>query len=136
MIAVVVVMTAAVATKPAGWFTGGFPAAAARAAAASAGDHGKVFVMSPYADWLLWSRPELRGRIAFDARFELLTSHQLSTIGAFQGRVGDWTKAVRRYKVIVLGSRDDANLRDALVRSKIARVVYADPDIVVLRRIT
>ena len=124
-----------VAANPKSWFTGGFPPAAAEAASTAAGPHGRVLVMSPYADWLLWSRPELRGRVAFDARFELYTARELSGLGAFQGRVGDWKKTAHGYDVFVLGRRGNSRLRTALVRSGLARVVYADDDIVVLRRL-
>jgi hypothetical protein len=135
MVAAVVVACAGIAAKPPSWFTSGFPGAAADSAAASAGAQGKVFAMSPYADWVLWTRPELRGRVAFDARFELFTSTQVSTLADFQARVGDWKRAISGYDVIVLGARDDAKLRDALVGSGVARVAHADSDVVVLRRV-
>ena len=32
----------------------------------------KVVSDAGYADWLVWKHPSLRGRIAFDVRFELL----------------------------------------------------------------
>jgi hypothetical protein len=134
LIGVVCITTAAVAAKPDAWFTDGFPSAAANAASNAAGKGGKVFATTPYADWVLWARPALRGRIALDARFELFSSSQLSTLGAIQGRVGDWTKNVRTYDVFVLGTSKDADLRKALVSAKIARVVYSDADVTVLRR--
>jgi hypothetical protein len=124
----------AVAAKDSTWFTADFPPAAAKAAAVAAGPQGKVFAMSSYADWLLWSRPELRGRVAFDARYELLTSAKVSTLGAFQARVGDWARAADGYDVIVLSRRHDEALRAALLRSGTARQVAADHDVIVLRR--
>jgi hypothetical protein len=129
-----VVALGGVAANPQSWFTSGFPPAAAKAASTAAGPYGRVFAMSPYADWLLWSRPGLRGRVAFDARFELYTSRELSALGAFQGRSGDWTKTARGYDVFVLGKRQDGTLRRALVRSGVAQVVYVDREIVVLGR--
>jgi hypothetical protein len=135
MLAGVAVALAGVATNAKGWFTADFPSRAAEAAAAAAGPHGRIFAMSPYADWLLWSEPRLRGRGAFDARFELLTPHPVGTIGAFQGRVGNWSSAIRGYRVIVLDRRDDRRLRAALVRSGMARVVQVDRGVVVLRRV-
>jgi hypothetical protein len=91
--------------------------------------------MSPYADWLLWSQPQLRGRVAFDARFELLTSRQVASIGAFQSRVGDWRRAVRGYRVVVLDRRDDGKLQKALVESGAMKMVQTNGDVVVLRRV-
>jgi hypothetical protein len=135
VLAGLVVTLLAVVANPPRWFTSGFPSAAAEAAARAAGPKERIFAMSPYADWLLWSHPELRGRVAFDARFELYTDRELSALGAFQSRVGDWTKTARGYDVFVLDSRENGALRTALVRSGVARVVYAQGDIVVLRRL-
>src|SRR5436190_18032060 len=70
ILATLVIAVAGVAAKSTSWFTSDFPTAAAKAASAAAGPHGRLFASSPYADWLLWSRPELTGRVAYDARFE------------------------------------------------------------------
>jgi hypothetical protein len=129
-----VVAVAGVATEPAKWFTAGFPPAGATAAAKAAGSAGQVFATSPYADWLLWREPQLRGRLAFDARFELLTSDQVEKIAGVQGRVGDWKNVLRDYRVIVLDRRKDVALRKALVRSRTMDVVHVDRSVVVLRR--
>ena len=47
-------------------------AAAAVAKAVREAPGSKVFADVHYADWLTWAQPSLAGRIAFDARFELL----------------------------------------------------------------
>jgi hypothetical protein len=126
---------AGVATNKPGWFTADFPSDAAEAAATAAGSGGAVFAMSPYADWLLWSQPQLRGRVAFDARFELLTSRQVASIGAFQSRVGDWPRTIHGYRVVVLDRRDDRKLQKALVESGAMKIVQTNRDVVVLRRV-
>jgi hypothetical protein len=123
---------AAVAVNAQNWFTGGFPPAAAAAAAGVAGHHGTVIASSPYADWLLWSEPRLSGRVAFDARYELLTKRQLSALGEVEARVGNWMRTTRGYAAAVLGARDDRQLTAALVGTRRARVVYRDADVVVL----
>jgi hypothetical protein len=132
MLGVVIIAVAGVGLNSQSWFTGGFPTAAADAAARVAGPHGKVIASSPYADWLLWSEPRLSGRVAFDARYELLTKDQLSTLGSFESRVGDWMKTTRGYAAVVLGARDDRALATALVATRRARVAYRDADVVVL----
>src|SRR5438445_4300970 len=73
ILATLVIAVVGVAVKSTSWFTTGFPTAAARAASSAAGPQGRVYASSPFADWLLWSRPGLTGRVAYDARFELLT---------------------------------------------------------------
>ena len=133
VLAAVLVAGLGVAANPASWFTGGFPTAAANAALRAAGPNGKVIATTPYADWLLWSAPQLRGRVAFDARYELLTKSQLTTLGDFEARVGDWTKTTRGYAAVVLGSGSDAELEKALIATAKARVVRRDSGVVVLR---
>ena len=129
-----VVAVAAVATKPTTWFTHAFPAAASKTAVAAAGPKGRVFVTSPYADWVLWTEPGLAGRVAFDTRFELLSRSQLEQLGEVQGTAGNWRKTLRPYRVFVLGRKPDATVEHALRRDLKARVVFSSPQVVVLRR--
>ena len=134
ILAAVVISVAGVAAKSTSWFTTAFPTAAAQATAKAAGSNGRIYANSGYADWLLWTRPALAGRVAFDARFELLSQAQVRRIAGFQGRVGNWLSIARRYRVFVLDRHSDAALERALIRQLPARVVYSSPQVVVLRR--
>jgi hypothetical protein len=134
ILATAVISVGAVATKPTSWFTSGFPPAAAQAAAAAAGPQGRVFATSPYADWLLWSQPQLTGRVAFDARFELLSTSQLLRVARLQARSGDWLRTVSGDRVFVLNRRTDRSLERSLIHRLPARVVFSSPRVVVLRR--
>jgi hypothetical protein len=129
----VLVAAAGVATHSPSWFERDFPPAAADAAAAAAGPEGRVLATSRYADWLLWTHPELAGRVAFDSRFELLTPSQLERAARFLGRSGAWAATARPYRVLVLGKQDDSQLRAALRQSGLARVVRIDRNVAVLR---
>jgi hypothetical protein len=133
ILATAVIAVAAVATKPTSWFTTKFPAAAAQSASAAAGPTGRVFATSPYADWLLWSQPALAGRVAFDARFELLSTKELQRIARLQARSGDWLKTVSGYRVFVLDRHSDRSLARSLIHRLPARVVFSSPQVVVLR---
>jgi hypothetical protein len=93
-----------------------------------------VFATSPYADWLLWSRPALGGRIAFDARFELLSTKQLEKIARLQARSGDWLPTLKGYRVFVLDTPSSRALERSLINRLPARVVFSSPQVVVLRR--
>jgi hypothetical protein len=134
ILAIAVFSVGAVAAKPTSWFTSGFPPAAARAASAGAGPDGRVFATSPYADWLLWSQPTLSGRVAFDARFELLSTKQLERLARVQAQSGDWLGTLRGYRVFVLSRHSDRSLERALIRRLPARAVFSSPQVVVLRR--
>jgi hypothetical protein len=134
ILAAVAISVVGVAAKPTSWFTTGFPTSAAQAAVEAAGPQGRVYATSPYADWLLWSRPGLGGRIAYDARFELLSQAQLKRIARFQARAGNWLPMARGYSVFVLDRGTDRALERSLIRQLPARVVFSSPQAVVLRR--
>jgi hypothetical protein len=134
ILASVLISLGGVLAKPDSWFTTDFPVGAARATAAAAGPHGRIFATSPYADWVLWSSPQLAGRVAFDARFELLSRAQLKHLQEFEGRAGDWLASARRYRVFVLSRRHDQAFEHALLRKLPAHVVFRSPQVLVLRR--
>jgi hypothetical protein len=134
VIASLAISLLAVALKPTQWFTKAFPSAAAAAASSAAGADGRVFATSPDADWLLWAQPRLSGRVAFDARFELLSTTQLLQLARFQAQAGKWLNTARGYRVFVLDPRSDHALERSLLRALPARVVFRSPQVVVLRR--
>jgi hypothetical protein len=66
--------------------TRNYPAAAAHAAAAAASTpHAQVYAGIAYADWLLWTHPELAGKVVFDVRYELLHSSEVKQFVLFDG---------------------------------------------------
>lgn len=133
MVAGVAAATVGIALEPDSWFTQQYPVAASAAAAKAAGTHGRVFANETYADWLVFEHPELAGRIAYDSRFELLTSDQLRSVTAFRSRIAGWQSTVRGYAVLVLDHKDDAKPIKALVEAGRARVVLRKGPVVVLR---
>src|SRR5205807_8230406 len=80
--AVTLVAVLIAATRPLTWFDHRWsPAAAASVSRAAAGDPSlRIYSDLRYADWLLFKQPELRGRIAVDARLELLSNDQLKHV--------------------------------------------------------
>jgi hypothetical protein len=124
----------AIGAKHTSWFLQKYPSAPANAAAAAAGKTNRVFANESYADWLVWTHPELSGRIAFDARFELLTDAQLVALFDFRTGLGNWRAAADGYDVLVLSARDEARAIAALTRDREVRPVADDAGIVVLRR--
>jgi hypothetical protein len=135
MIAGVLVATVAVAFEPNSWFTKEqYPVAAENAAAAAAGAQGRVFANERYADWLVFQHPQLAARIAYDSRFELLTSRQLRSVTEFRNLVEGWRSTIRGYPVLVLDKVDDHQPIRALLRTGTARVVMRRGQVVVLER--
>jgi hypothetical protein len=81
-----------------------WPRAAADRVALLTSERGSehVFADGTYADWLLWSRPELRNKIAYDARFELLRRGEFTNLSDYGKKRGDqWRKAANGYNVFV-----------------------------------
>ena len=92
------------------WFERDYPApaAAAAAAAAQADPALRILANEKYADWLLLEHPVLEGRVAYDVRFELLTSAQLASLIDFRKNIGlEWKQAARGYRLLVLDPRSD-----------------------------
>ncbi len=64
--------------------TRNYPSGAASAAAAAASGPGRqVYAGIQYGDWLLWTHPELAGKIVFDVRYELLHTSEVKRLVLF-----------------------------------------------------
>jgi hypothetical protein len=125
---------AVVVAKPNTWFTTSYPSPAARTAAASAGDGSKVFANGAYSDWLLLAEPSLRGRVAYDARFELLPAGRLADAAAVSIGRSDWRQILAPFDVVVLRP-EETEMRAALVRDGRWHRIPTDSHVVVFRRL-
>ena len=118
-------------------YAGDYPAPAAEAVArAAAGDTAaRVYANEQFADWLLMTKPSLRGRIAYDARFELLSRQQLEAIARWRGQVGTgWRAAAAGARVIVLALPAEQGAEGVLLGEHGSRLLYRDGKIAVLLR--
>jgi len=122
-----------IGAKPSGWFMSDFPTEPADAAAQAAGS-GNVLATSRYADWLLFTEPQLRGRVEFDARYELLSHEQVGDLARLQSATGSWMRTIRDDRVVVLDRNDDSTLRTALIDSGGFRTIATQGTVVVLAR--
>jgi hypothetical protein len=121
---------------PAGWYTRDFPPAAGNAVArvADANPNVRVFANERFADWLVLRHPELRGRIAFDGRFELLTAEELRRIVAFRVRVIGSLRATRPYALLVLDPATETKVAQTLLADPSRTVLYRDSHVIVIRQ--
>jgi hypothetical protein len=115
------------ATRPASWFDPSAPAAAMVSHAAGA--DGIVLADDAHADWLLWERPELAGRVAYDVRFELFSKLELQQIvGLDKLRRPQWLRCGRTMSVVTFHSESG---RRALLSQHVlnpgARLVVSTP---------
>lgn len=86
----------------------------------------RVFANESYADWLVWRVPAARGRVTFDARFELLTSAELRQLYDWASQSTDHWRAAAAGASIAVLPRDPA-VRAALLRSG-ARVAFSNSE--------
>ncbi len=137
-IAAVSVAGAAAASRPDSWLTSSvYPTAAADAvgAAAATDPAARIYSDVRYADWLLWTRPELAGRIAFDARFELLSNEELERLYRLQNRLTpQWKDAVADHRLVVLPHGQGSATARALMTENGVRQIYRDNSVVILLR--
>jgi hypothetical protein len=131
-LAVTAAALASGATRPDAWFTHLWPSGAARAVAAAAAQDPSAQILADdrYADWLLWEEPGLRGRVAYDVRFELFTRAQFEQLVDYQGRRPDGLRLARSYRLRVLDLTDSKALQRGLDRPG-ARLVFRDDQLAV-----
>jgi hypothetical protein len=120
------------------WYERNWPEAAVSAVddAAGSGDDVRVFATSRDADWLLFQVPELRGRIAYDVRFEIYDRETFERIVRFRGEQGeDWKTIADGYEVLVFETEQEpsSHVQDFLTEPD-ARRLYADERVTVIRR--
>jgi hypothetical protein len=135
--AAVLVVSAAVALTPAGWFEHRYAAQAAQAVAVAAAREpgATVFAEPQYADWLVWRHPELQGRVAFDARLELLTPKELVSVYFWRSHIGKhWDATPGCRAVILLNLPEEPFTEDALLGQPHTTRVYRDRRVSVLVR--
>jgi hypothetical protein len=101
----------------------------------AAGPDARVYAATRYGDWLLWKIPSLRGRIAYDVRFEILDPQTFFRIVRFRGELGDeWKSLADGYEVIVLESDADPSSVEDFLAEPGARALYRDDRITVVQR--
>jgi hypothetical protein len=135
LIGISLIATAALA-HPTKWFERDFPRSAtdAVAAAAAADPAMKVFASERYADWLLFEQPSLNGRLAYDIRFEMLTSPQLQSLYDFTYQQGsNWRQAANGYTLLVLDAANEKDVVNSYLHQPGTQTIYRDQHVVVLK---
>ena len=118
--------------RPASWFVSQWPEARVAAVREATRDpRVHVWATDGTADWLLWRIPDLRGRLAYDVRFELYDQPTLDRIVDYGARLGDWRGSLEGYRVVVVDGRRQLQ---ALAAEPGARVTYREDEIAVVER--
>jgi hypothetical protein len=96
--------------------------------------HARVFASFEYGDWLLYTSPDVRRRIAFDGRWEILTRQQMRDVLDYLYQSGaDWERPGTGYRVLVLNPVTESRLLETYT-SRGARVLFRDRRLVILDR--
>ena len=132
--AVVAVTVAVALARDASWYEREWPSAALDAVKSSAGADERVFATDRHADWLLWKLPGLRGRIAYDVRFELYDQAFFDRLASYKLQRGDWKELATGYRVIVVDELPDETPTDGLLAEPGARSLYSDDRVTVVLR--
>jgi hypothetical protein len=84
---------------------------------------------------MLWKEPSLRGRLAWDSRFELLTEDELRrVVVGFNHMSPGWRATVARYPLLVLDRRRHGKEVRQLEAEKRTHVLVSVGPAVVLER--
>jgi hypothetical protein len=117
------------------WFERRWPNEALPAIEEAAADRSvHVFATDRHADWLLWKVPGLRGRVAYDVRFEIYDTGFFDRLLEYKAQRGDWKALVDGYQVVVLDEKSSLDHTRDLLAEPGARAVYEDDEIAVVRR--
>jgi hypothetical protein len=132
----VVLAVAVTLGRDRGWFVSHWPNEAVVAVRRASGDPStKVFATSKNADWLLWRIPGLRGRLAWDIRFEIYSPETFERIVRFRGEQGsDWKSLADGYRVVVLETSQTPSHVPDFAGEPGATALYRDDRVTVVRR--
>ena len=121
---------------PTSWFLASWPEREIRAVQKATLDPGvRVFATDRHADWLLWRIPSLRGRMAFDVRFEVYDRKTLEDIVRFGGELGpDWKRISDGYTLVVLDASSKPSHLAKFLADPGARLVFRDREVAVVER--
>lgn len=101
---------------------------------ATADSRSLVFATDRHADWLLWKLPELRGRIAYDVRFEIYDESFFDRLVAYHDEHGaDWKRLADGYRVVVVDELGTSHT-DEILDEPGARPLYRDDRVTVVLR--
>lgn len=114
-----------------------YPPAALRAVAAAvaADPTARVVADDRTADWLLYELPQLRQRIAFDGRWEVLSQPQFRLVRSFVTQTApDVGRLTRGYQVFVVDRTWHPQLARWYAGRRDLRVLYGGPRVAVYER--
>jgi hypothetical protein len=88
--------------RPASWYETYWPREAVATVRDELAPGDKVFIPDRFSDWMLFKIPELRGRIAYDVRFEVYDREFFDRLQAYAFETGtDWKSFADGYGILL-----------------------------------
>jgi len=116
------------------WFEDYWPTGPADAVRAELRPGDRVFVPDRFSDWMLWKIPELRGRIAYDVRFEIYDKEFFRRLADYNWEQGaDWKSLADGYRIVVVDETNRSHTKDFLQEPG-AHVIYRNDEVTVIAR--
>jgi hypothetical protein len=111
-----------------------WPREAVEAVRAELNPDDRVFASDRFSDWLLVRIPELRGRVAYDVRFELYDDEFYDRLQDYNFEDGaNWKSFADGYRIVIVDERRRSHTADFLAEPG-ARVLYRNEDLTVIAR--
>jgi hypothetical protein len=114
-----------------------WPAPAAATVRQALANHPSAHVFASYdlADWLLFTVPQTRGRVAFDGRWEVLDKQTFGAVIHFFGQqTPQWESVIRGFRFLVLNPTNQRGLVNTYTSRPEVRILFTSPRVIVLDR--
>jgi hypothetical protein len=116
------------------WFEEYWPREAVDAVAEELQPEDRVFASDRFSNWMLFGLPELRGRMAYDIRFELYDRAFFDRLQDYAFEDGeDWKSLADGYRIVIVDERKRSHTDDFLAEPGV-RVLYRNEDLTIVAR--
>ncbi|GIU95307.1 MAG: hypothetical protein KatS3mg012_1764 [Gaiellaceae bacterium] len=116
------------------WYESEWPRGPLEAVREELGEGDLVYAPDRFSDWLLWKIPELRGRVAYDVRFEIYDRAFFERLGRYAVQEGrDWKEIAEPFRIVLVDETMGSQTDDFLAEPG-ARAVYRDDEVTVIVR--
>ncbi len=135
-LAAVVVIVAVSLLRDSAWYERNWPNEAVGSVRSAAAEPStRVFATDRHADWLLWKLPELRGRVAYDVRFEIYEPSFFDRLVAYHFEQGPgWKDLADGYAIVLVDERAAVSHTGDFLAEPGARALYSDDRVTVVLR--
>ena len=116
------------------WFEEYWPSQAVEAVRDELQPADRLYASDRFSDWMLFKIPELRGRIAYDIRFEIYDDAFFDRLQDYAFEDGsDWRSLADGYRIVIVDERRLSHTADFLSEPG-TRVMYRNDDLTIIAR--